>query len=211
MKSLTPFKSVIIAAALTAAAISGQAQTEVLYDNSTDPILGTYAPGDKTLEFGDQIVLAGSSRVITEFRLEYYSSEAAGDAIVRFRSNSGPNLEPADILFETDHIPLQANFNTIEIEGIGVPISGDTFTFTIEFDVDGTQDVGLILRNPPSIGSSFDDVWVNTNGTGDWATRNIPLATANLAAQVGAVPEPSTIAFTVIGALALCGAARRRK
>ncbi|NBQ24087.1 MAG: PEP-CTERM sorting domain-containing protein, partial [Verrucomicrobia bacterium] len=84
-------------------------------------------------------------------------------------------------------------------------------TFTIEFDVDGTQDVGLILRNPPSIGTSFDDVWVNTNDSGDWATRNIPLATANLAAQVGAVPEPSTIAFTVIGALALCGAARRRK
>ena len=133
-------------------------------------------------EFGDQIILDGDARVITEFRLEYYSSEAAGDAIVRFRSNSGPNLEPAEILFETDHIPLEANFNTIEIEGIGVPISGDTFTFTIEFDVAGTQDVGLILRNPPSIGSSFDDVWVQAD-TGDWATRNIPLATANLCAD----------------------------
>ncbi|HBF02709.1 MAG TPA: PEP-CTERM sorting domain-containing protein, partial [Verrucomicrobiales bacterium] len=47
--------------------------------------------------------------------------------------------------------------------------------------------------------------------TGDWATRNIPLATANLAAQIGAVPEPSTIALSILGALALCGAARRRK
>ena len=211
MKSLISLKSTLVAAALVGIAFAAQAQTEVVYDNSSDPILGTFAPSDKSLEFGDQIVLDGSSRIVTEFRLEYYSSEAAGDATVRFRSNSGPNLEPADILFESATIPLQANFNTINIEGIGVPISGDTFTFTIEFDVAGTQDVGLILRNPPAVGSSFDDVWVNTNGAGDWATRNIPLATANLAAQVGAVPEPSTIAFTVIGALALCGAARRRK
>ena len=210
MNSLSQFKSLAVAAALLCSAIAGQAQTQVIYNNTGDPVLGTYAPTDKSLEFGDQIILDGDARVITEFRLEYYSSEAAGDAIVRFRSNTGSNLEPAEILFETDHIPLEANFNTIEIEGIGVPISGDTFTFTIEFDVAGTQDVGLILRNPPSIGSSFDDVWVQAD-TGDWATRNIPLATANLAAQIGAVPEPSTIALSILGALALCGAARRRK
>ena len=210
MNSLSQFKSLAVAAALLSSAIAGQAQTQVIYNNTGDPVLGTYAPTDNSLEFGDQIILDGDARVITEFRLEYYSSEAAGDAIVRFRSNTGSNLEPAEILFETDHIPLEANFNTIEIEGIGVPISGDTFTFTIEFDVAGTQDVGLILRNPPSIGSSFDDVWVQAD-TGDWATRNIPLATANLAAQTGAVPEPSTIALSILGALALCGAARRRK
>ena len=210
MNSLSQFKSLAVAAALVSSAIAGQAQTQVIYNNTGDPVLGTYAPADKSLEFGDQVILDGDARVITEFRLEYYSSEAAGDAIVRFRSNTGSNLEPDEILFETDHIPLEANFNTIEIEGIGVPISGDTFTFTIEFDVAGTQDVGLILRNPPSIGSSFDDVWVQAD-TGDWATRNIPLATANLAAQIGAVPEPSTIALSILGALALCGAARRRK
>ncbi|MGA1014747.1 MAG: hypothetical protein ACO3VS_06350, partial [Limisphaerales bacterium] len=169
MKSLISFKSTLVAAALVGIAFAAQAQTEVVYDNSSDPILGTFAPSDKSLEFGDQIVLDGSSRIVTEFRLEYYSSEAAGDATVRFRSNSGPNLEPADILFESATIPLQANFNTINIEGIGVPISGDTFTFTIEFDVAGTQDVGLILRNPPSVGSSFDDVWVNTQlSNGAW-------------------------------------------
>ena len=210
MNSLSQFKSLAVAAALLSSAIAGQAQTQVIYNNTGDPVLGTYAPTDKSLEFGDQIILDGDARVVTEFSLVYYSSEAAGDAIVRFRSNTGSNLEPDEILFETDHIPLEANFNTIEIEGIGVPISGDTFTFTIEFDVAGTQDVGLILRNPPSIGSSFDDVWVQAD-TGDWATRNIPLATANLAAQIGAVPEPSTIALSILGALALCGAARRRK
>ena len=160
MNSLSHFKSLAVVVALVGSAVVAQAQTQVIYNNTGDPVLGTYAPTDTSLEFGDQIILDGDARVVTEFRLEYYSSEAAGDAIVRFRSNSGPNLEPAEILFETGHIPLEANFNTIEIEGIGVPISGDTFTFTIEFDVAGTQDVGLILRNPPSIGSSFDDVWV---------------------------------------------------
>ena len=127
MNSLSQFKSLAVAAALVSSAIAGQAQTQVIYNNTGDPVLGTYAPTDKSLEFGDQIILDGDARIVTEFRLEYYSSEAAGDAIVRFRSNSGPNLEPAEILFETDHIPLEANFNTIEIEGIGVPISGDTF------------------------------------------------------------------------------------
>ena len=210
MNSLSQFKSLAVAFALLGSVIAAQAQTQVVYDNSGDPVLGTYSPTDNSLEFGDQIILDGESRIVTEFRLEYFSSDAAGDATVRFRSNSGPSLEPDDILFETDPIPLEANFNTIEIAGIGVPISGDTFTFTIEFDVAGTQNVGLILRNPPSIGSSFDDVWVKTD-TGDWATRNIPAATANLAAQIGAVPEPSTVALSILGALALCGVARRRK
>ena len=210
MNSLSQFKSLAVAFALVGSVIAAQAQTQVIYDNSGDPVLGTYAPTDNSLEFGDQIILDGDSRIVTEFRLEYFSSDAAGDATVRFRSNSGPSLEPADILFETDPIPLEANFNTLEITGIGVPISGDTFTFTIEFDVAGTQNVGLILRNPPSIGSSFDDVWVQAD-TGDWATRNIPAATANLAAQIGAVPEPSTVALSIVGALALCGIARRRK
>tara|TARA_Y100000589_G_scaffold222510_1_gene210050 strand:+ start:146 stop:778 length:633 start_codon:yes stop_codon:yes gene_type:complete len=210
MNSLSQFKSLAVAFALVGSVIAAQAQTQVIYDNSGDPVLGTYAPTDNSLEFGDQIILDGDSRIVTEFRLEYFSSDAAGDATVRFRSNSGPSLEPDDILFETDPIPLEANFNTLEITGIGVPISGDTFTFTIEFDVAGTQNVGLILRNPPSIGSSFDDVWVQAD-TGDWATRNIPAATANLAAQIGAVPEPSTVALSIVGALALCGIARRRK
>ena len=85
------------------------------------------------------------------------------------------------------------------------------FTFTIEFsDVPNTQNVGLLLRNPPVVGSSFDDVWVRPEN-GDWALRQIPLTTANLAAQVVAVPEPGTVALALIGIGSLFGFMRRRR
>ena len=57
MNSLSQFKSLAVAAALLSSAIAGQAQTQVIYNNTGDPVLGTYAPTDKSLEFGDQIIL----------------------------------------------------------------------------------------------------------------------------------------------------------
>merc|ERR1711916_123470 len=80
-------KGLVCAFAAVATIASAYAQSEVIYDNSSDPILGTFVPEDPTFEFGDQLHMAGTERLVTEFRLEYFSSEAAGNAIVRFRAN----------------------------------------------------------------------------------------------------------------------------
>lgn len=204
--------------AIAAAAAINTAQAQIVaYDNSSDPVLGRFSPADNSLEFGDQVNLAGGANVITEFRLEYYSSEASGSGIVRFHANDGAsvsgNPSPGTVLFESGAFDLAADFNTVEVTGISVPLSNDFFTFTIEFnDLQGTQDVGLLLRNPPLVGSSFDDMWVR-GANGDWALEQIPFATANFAAQVVAVPEPGTVALALmgIGSLFGFGYIRRRK
>ena len=205
-------KGLICAIAAAAAINTAQAQI-VAYDNSSDPVLGRFSPADSSLEFGDQINLAGDANVVTEFRLEYYSSEAAGTGIVRFHANDGANGAPGTTLFQSGAFDLAADFNTVEVTGISVPLGSDFFTFTIEFnDIQNTQDVGLLLRNPPLVGSSFDDMWVQ-NANGDWALEQIPFATANFAAQVVAVPEPGTVALALmgIGSLFGFGYIRRRK
>lgn len=209
-------KGLVCAVAAAAAINTAQAQI-VAYDNSSDPVLGRFSPADNSLEFGDQVTLAGDNRVITEFRLEYYSSEAAGTGILRFHDNDGANIagspSPGTVLFESSAFDLSADFNTVEVTGISVPLSNNFFTFTIEFnDLQGAQDVGLLLRNPPLVGSSFDDMWVR-GANGDWALEQIPFATANFAAQVVAVPEPGTVALAImgIGSLFGFGYLRRRK
>ena len=214
-------KGLICAVAVVATITSALAQSDVVYDNSSDPVLGTFVPEDTSLEFGDQIVLSGGASLVTEFRLEYFSSDAAGTGVIRFRANDGAvdlmggfetgQLEPSTLLYESASFPLQADFNTLEITGLSIPVPADMFTFTIEFsDVPNTQNVGLLLRNPPVVGSSFDDVWVRPEN-GDWALRQIPLTTANLAAQVVAVPEPGTVALALIGIGSLFGFMRRRR
>jgi hypothetical protein len=214
-------KGLICAVAVVATITSALAQSDVVYDNSSDPVLGTFVPEDTSLEFGDQISLAGNASIVTEFRLEYFSSDAVGTGIIRFRANDGAvdtmggfetgQLEPSTLLYESASFALQADFNTVEITGLSVPVPADMFTFTIEFsDVPNTQNVGLLLRNPPEVGSSFDDVWVRPEN-GDWALRQIPLTTANLAAQVVAVPEPGTVALALIGIGSLFGFMRRRR
>jgi hypothetical protein len=212
-------KGLICAVAVVATITSALAQGDVVYDNSSDPVLGTFVPEDSSLEFGDQIVLSGGASLVTEFRLEYFSSDAAGTGVIRFRANDGAvdllggfetgQLEPSTLLYESPSFPLQADFNTLEITGLSVPVPADMFTFTVEFsDVPNTQNVGLLLRNPPVVGSSFDDVWVRPEN-GDWALRQIPLTTANLAGQVVAVPGTGTVALALIGIGSLFGFMRR--
>ena len=214
-------KGLVCAVAAVATIASAFAQSEVIYDNSSDPILGTFVPENSNFEFGDQVTFAGTERLVTEFRLEYFSSEATGNAIIRFRANDGaPDFldgvptnqqEPSTLLYESDPIPLQADFKQIEITGLSVPVPADWFTFTIEFsDLAGAQNVGLLIRNPPEVGVSFDDVWVRP-ADGDWALRQIPLTTANLAAQIVAVPEPGTVALALLGIGSLFGFMRRRR
>jgi hypothetical protein len=132
-------KGLVCAIAAAAAINTAQAQL-VAYDNSSDPVLGRFSPADNSLEFGDQVNLAGDANVVTEFRLEYYSSEAAGTGIVRFHANDGANGAPGTTLFQSGAFDLAADFNTVEVTGISVPLGSDFFTFTIEFnDLQNTQ------------------------------------------------------------------------
>ncbi len=205
-------------------AVKVQAQIdgpEVVYRNGSDPVLGFYAPADNTVEYGDEIAFDGTNRVLTSLKLEYFSSEATGSMVVRIRQMDGDQVggagqatfEPGTIAYESPVIDLGANFNTVVIDEIPSTILGSRVAVTVQLSgiADG-QSVGPLLRNPPIIGASADDIWVSSGAADnlDWALATIPGASANFAVEIVAVPEPSTVILSILGGAALFVARRRR-
>ncbi len=203
-------------------ALSAQAQfdgPEVIYRNGSDPVLGSFAPSDRTLEYGDEIAFAGQNRVLTQLKLEYFSSAANGNMVVRVRQNDGPQVtgagdvtfQPGTIAYESEVIPLASGNNTIVIDEIPSPILGSRVTVTVQLaGIAQDQTVGPLLRNPPIIGQSADDIWV-ADVNGDWALASIPGASANFALEVVAVPEPATVILSILGGAALFGMRRFKR
>src|SRR5437016_9638411 len=75
---------------------SSAAFADVVYDNSSGTVLRTYSPGNG-IEFGDEVILAGTARVITDFKFEtFVSAGASGNetAQIFLRLNDGAALGP---------------------------------------------------------------------------------------------------------------------
>lgn len=184
----------------------------IVYDNSTN-YLGSYF--GSTNEFGDQIKLMdGIERLVTQFKFEYYGRhdfDGNQTAQLRLYDNTGIGDSPNNVLYDSGPLTIKSGINHIVVdwpEGLFVP---DTFTWTVEFG--GLQEplqAGLLLFDPPTVGSSYNDFWEKVNGT--WGSATIPGTVANFAAQVTAiVPEPTIIQYGLLGGLVwLAGLARRR-
>ena len=192
---------------------------EAIYRNGSDPILGFYAPADNTVEFGDEIAFDGTNRLLSQIKLEYFSSEASGQMVVRVRQMDGDlvagagvaTFKPNTVIYESDPIDIVNNFNTVGITEIPSPTLGSRVLVSVQLSgLGGSQEVGPLLRNPPVIGSSSDDIWIS-DGAGDWALASIPGATANFAVEVVAVPEPTTVLLALFGGAALFGLRRMKR
>ena len=192
---------------------------EAIYRNGSDPILGFYAPADNTVEFGDEIAFDGTNRILSQIKLEYFSSEASGQMVVRVRQMDGDlvagagaaTFKPNTVIYESDPIDIVNNFNTVGITEIPSPTLGSRVLVSVQLSgLGGSQEVGPLLRNPPVIGSSSDDIWIS-DGAGDWALASIPGATANFAVEVVAVPEPTTVLLALFGGATLFGMRRMKR
>src|SRR5438105_1563300 len=110
----------------------------IVYDNSKTPT-GFYH--DSRFEYGDEIVLAGHERLVTEFYLEMFSDYVAtGDetAQIRFYANDGPQLTlpappPGTLLYEGIKVPIKPGYIKISITNITVGVP-DSFTWTMEVE-----------------------------------------------------------------------------
>lgn len=210
-------KVLAVIGSLAALTVASQAAS-IAYDNSATTLNQFFT---STNEFGDQIKLAGNplERNIIQFRFEYYLAHgASGDERGQFRlyANNGPNGSPGTLLFESDPFTVRSGYGSVTIGDpntldLNVYAPMDQLTWTVQFTgITGNEIAGLTLYDPPTVGSSFNDYWEKVGGTFVTKTSTGPdAAVANFGATVTAVPEPSTVALGLLGAVALL--IRRRK
>ncbi len=221
MTTITRYSSKIIALAAVACAASSTGYAEVVYDNSNPKSFSGYYYYTSS-EFGDQVDLAGTSRTISDVKINYYlNSSASGNetAQIRLYSNDGTGGAPSTLLYDSGAFTITYNASTsgysvIDINDLAVNV-GNSLTWTILFggiDPSEGEAGGVLFYNPPTVGSSYDDMWVK-NGS-NWELNTFPETggkIANFGAQITAVPEPGTIALGVVGGMIWLGMAARRR
>lgn len=180
-------------------------KAEVVYNNSTI-LTGSFNPG--IIEVGDEITLAGLGRTITNFTLQYSGVSFSGSEQLRLRfyANDGALVSgyaaPSTLLYDSGAFGVSgpSTGETLIFDDFGSwnGIVPDSFTWSLQFSnlgVGATPSISLF--NPVTVGSSFDDYWEN-NGT--WVLKQ-GTGPINFGATVEAVPEPSTLALGLIGAV----------
>jgi hypothetical protein len=221
---MTKTKLLLSIAALSASMLgstTGFAAT--VYDNSVNTLSRSYSPaavGGAVPEFGDQVFLSGSDRRITDFQFEYFlsaSGATAGNetAELFFHQNNGgtSGIDPGTVLYRSGEFSLSTGFQTVAAQALSVALPSSTFTWSVVFNgIEAGESAGLLLYNPPTVGSSFDDFW-QKNANGTWSTFLVDAGAtpANFAARITAVPEPGTYALAVVGGLILAGYRRMKR
>ena len=178
---------------LTLGSVLTQAQnlfpTEIIFDNTGSNSFERHSSVD---EYGDEVIFGGTSREVVIFQFEYFGDfTPQGDetCVIRFYANDGELdqgfNEPGTLLFESESFPIFSGFNAVSITDIEVEVP-ERLTWTADFDGLsglGGDRAGLIFRDPPEIGISFDDIWKRRR-SGIWvATRFNMDPVANFAAR----------------------------
>jgi hypothetical protein len=172
-------------------------------------------------EYGDEVILAGTDRIITGFSFHYYANYTqAGALTFRIYAQDGPKISgfasPGSLL-DTRTIDVFAGGKDVSID-YGLDLSNiipGRLTYTVEFAglTPGNQ-AGLVAPGGnPIVGLSGNDFWEKTGtGANDWALKVFAGGTpsANFIATITAVPEPGTVALMVAGAGLLLVASRRK-
>jgi hypothetical protein len=216
--------------AMTVVAGTAYSQTVVYSDTNTlsvPPENFNYAgatTGNTSGSAGNEVILAGTLRDVDFFSAQFDLGGPGGGPVggesvqLTFYKNNGPLVSgyasPGTVLFQSSVFTLASLglsgytmgstvvFNAADLDG-GVVVPTD-FTWALSFsDIPTTETAGLALYNPPSVGTNYEDAWVNT-GSG-WAldkTVTPPNPPLEFGSQIKAVPDsgplwPSVAAVAV--------------
>jgi hypothetical protein len=204
----------------------------VIYNNSSNDLLARFSPG--TTEVGDEILLGSTERYLTNFSFEYYGTNTASpgnlsfagsvQARIRFYRNDGATFNgyptPGTVMYDSDWFggfgPTSRstlNFTAgtdFPINGLFLDVSSN-MTWSVQFrNLGATDEVGVDLYSPPTVGGSYPDYW--DNGAG-WQLKTNALPMDFAAKMDATVPEPSVLAMSSFGGLGVLFLARyiRRK
>jgi hypothetical protein len=174
-------------------------------------------------EYGDEIVLAGSDRVITAFQFEYFANYdlAKGLTFRLYTQNDLASGGKPGALIDSRQLDIKKALPGTGGYVVDLDFGYDPsnilpgrLTYTVEFaGLTPGNEAGLIAPGgTPVIGLSNSDFWEKTGpGADDWALKVISGGiTGNFVTKVTAVPEPGTVALMAAGVGLLVVAARRK-
>lgn len=178
-------------------------QAEIVYDN-TQTSGGTFYPSAH--EFGDEIILGGQARTITDFYLDYYgefnpAAPGVETAVVRFYLNDGPTSQdvpyppPGTMLYQSPPLSISPGYNALSLHGLAVAVT-NKITWTIQFNGFGSSmsysnRAGVLFYNPAEVGFSYDDYWQRLPDKRWMGMRFNGGLKANFSARILAGPEPA--------------------
>lgn len=214
-KTISTFSLLRAAAigAITAAAASSNAQ--VLYSDATYNQSGNF-DYNGNWSVGNEVVLASggtSPDLVNSFDFQYNLSAEPGSSgavptgsvqITFYQNNGAPfngYATPSQVLWQSAPINIGANgfttatlfFPSALINGGAGVLVPDDFTWVATFTgITSSEEAGLSLYAPPTVGGNYADAWVDT-GSG-WVldqalAGNPPL---EFGAIIGGVPVPDT-------------------
>jgi hypothetical protein len=199
-----------------------------IFNNTTNDLAIRFNPG--TTEVGDQILLGGTERYLTNFSFEYWGANSIHmnsfsgtiQARVKFYLNNGALFNgyasPGFNFFNSDWFSVPAptdrsTFNFTAGVGLdfaprGLLIPASSMTWSVQFQGMGLGDtVGVDIYSPPGVGQDYPDYWQNSGG---WQLMTNSVGPMDFGARLDAtVPEPSVLALSVFGGLGLLIVARR--
>jgi hypothetical protein len=216
-------RSILIALAVATVPLAhGQ---QIVYQNITGMTIASYrmaSGSNSSLEFGDEVSLAGTLRQISQVKtIMQVQTTGLGtydfDMTMRFRQLDGPAGAPGTVLGTPITYQIRAlaegawNFTLPVATPVTVPNSL-AVTFQLARVGGNTGGVGFQFNaaNPPAVGNSDPTFfWRENTAGGTWGKYNFSGTNANLALELTAVPEPASMLALGLGAAAMLR--RRRK
>ena len=175
--------------------IGAPLRATIIFNNSVHDETNRFDPG--TTEVGDEIILQGPERYLTNFSFEFWGTNSiisssnstsfngSVSARVRFYQNNGPLFNgyrsPGTKFYDSGFFPIAPTPRSTEnfIVGSDFPWTGlflpvtSNMTWSVQFTgMRGSDTVGVDLYSPPVVGQGQDypDYWLNIGG-GLWELR----------------------------------------